>query len=321
MNRKLGLSFAVAAVFAVGMAQAAPPATDTAAWRALHGVLLSVGRAGKRLVAVGDRGAILLSDDQGVTWSAARSGTDELLTASVFASPTEGWVVGQDATILHTTDGGEHWASQLTTAGGDQSLFSVADLGPGHLIATGAYALMLETTNGGGAWTPVKLPNLDEDYHLNCVLGRGPDVIVTGEAGHAFLRHAGVWTPMPVGYEGSQFGCLASHEGDVYSFGLRGSLFVSSAASPAWRRIDTGEQRSIFGGTVLADGSFVLVGGNGLVMRFDPHTARVRVLPPPTGVTLSGVAEAADGKWVLVGDDGVHVMDPAAQQAGGEMTQ
>ena len=324
MSTKPGSWVAIAAfALAASHAAAAPLApTDTPDWRAVHGVLLAVSRAGKRLVAVGDRGAILLSDDQGVTWSTAKSGTDELLTASVFTTAAEGWVVGQDSTILHTTDAGAHWATQTTAKGADQALFSVASLGPGHLVATGAYALMLETIDGGAAWTPVKLPNLDEDYHLNCVLGRGEDVLVTGEAGHAFVRHGTAWTPMPVGYEGSQFGCLRTQDGDVYSFGLRGSLFVSTAASPAWRRIDTGEQRSLFGGTVLADGKFALVGGNGLVMAFDPHTGHARTLPPPSRATLSGVAETADGKWVIVGDDGVHVVDPvAASPAGGEMTQ
>ena len=323
MSPKLGLWVAFAGFAAAAAHAAAPPPapTDTPDWRAVHGVLLSVARAGKRLVAVGDRGAILLSDDQGITWSAVKSGTDELLTASIFTTPTEGWVVGQDSTILHTTDAGGHWTTQTTAAGADQALFSVTSLGNGHLVATGAYALMLETTNGGAAWTPVKLPNLDEDYHLNCVLARGEDVVVTGEAGHAFVRHGTAWTPMPVGYEGSQFGCLRTQDGDIYSFGLRGSLFVSAAASPAWRRIDTGEQRSIFGGTVLANGSFALVGGNGLVMQFDPRSGHVRTLPPPARATLSGVAEAADGRWVIVGEDGVHVMDPTASLAGREMTQ
>ena len=325
MSSKFGLRATIAAVVALVAASAvakdAQVSTDTANWRAVHGVLLSVARAGKRLVAVGDRGAILLSDDQGATWSSAASGTDVLLTASVFTSPTDGWAVGQDSTVLHTADAGAHWTTQLTAAGADQALFSVASLGSDHLIATGAYALMLETTNGGAAWTPVKLPNLDEDYHLNCVLARGQDVIVVGEAGHAFLRHGTAWTPIPVGYEGSQFGCLRTQDGDVYSFGLRGSLFVSAAAQPAWRRIDTGEQRSIFGGTVLANGSFALVGSNGLAMLFDPHTGKARTLPAPTGATLSGVAEATDGRLVMVGNDGVHVVDPAAAQASREMTQ
>ncbi len=290
---------------------AAPATTDRPAWRKIHGVLLAIARAGNRLVAVGDRGTVLLSDDQGVSWRPIDSGTDVLLTATIFTSGDEGWAVGQDSTILHTADAGVHWTSQLSAPGKDQALFSIASLGPNHLVASGAYALMLETTNAS-TWTPVKLPNLDEDYHLNCVMPHGADVVVTGEAGHAFVRHGVTWTPMPVGYEGSQFGCLTTKNGDMYSFGLRGSLFIATATAPAWHRIDTGEQRSIFGGTVLADGNLAMVGSNGLVLLYDPQSKAVHTLPPPTGVSLSGVAEAGGGKLVAVGEDGVHLVDPAS---------
>jgi photosystem II stability/assembly factor-like uncharacterized protein len=312
---------AVLLAAAMGPALSQGVDTDQPAWRAEHGVLLSVTRAGDRLVAVGDRGTILLSDDDAATWKVQPSPTQALLTSTLFTSPREGWAVGQDATILHTADAGLHWATQKSVAGNDQALFSVAQLGPNHLIATGAYALVLETQDGGRAWTQEKLPNLDEDYHLNCVMAHGQDVVVTGEAGHAFVRHGGTWTPMPVGYDGSQFGCLASQDGTMYSFGLRGSLFVSSGAAPAWKRIETGEQRSIFGSALLSDGTLALVGGNGLVMQYDPKSGKLHTLPPPTGATLSGVVQAAHGKWVAVGDDGVHVIDPAASGHSAEATQ
>ena len=47
-------------------------------------------------------------------------------------------------------------------------------------------------------------------------------------------------------------------------------------------------------------------------MLFDPQTKNVRKLPIATGATLSGIVEANASTWVLVGDDGVHVMDPTA---------
>ena len=288
--------------------------TDRPIWRATHGVLLAVAKAGDRIVAAGDRGIVLLSNDGGQTWKPTKSGTDVLLTGLAFTSPTEGWAVGQDATILHTSDAGTTWTSQHAAPGGDQALFSLAALAPHHLIATGAYALALETTDGT-AWTEVKLPNLDEDYHLNCVTPRGDDLVVTGEAGHAFLRHAGTWKPIPVGYEGSQFGCVTTKDGTVLSFGLRGSLFSLPAGANSWKRIDTGEQRSIFGGTLLSDGSVALVGSNGLAMIFDSATGKTKTLPPPTGSTLSGVTEIAGGKWIVVGDDGLHLLDPLAPSA------
>jgi photosystem II stability/assembly factor-like uncharacterized protein len=321
---------------------AAGPATDTPLWRATHGPLVAIARAGARLVAVGDRGVVLLSDDQGGSWTEVASGSAVLLTALAFISPQEGWAVGQDSTILHTRDAGAHWTIQLSKPKADQALFSVAYLGPGtggaHLIATGAYALALETQDGGRHWDSVKLPAMDDDYHLNCALGLegGAGLVITGEAGHAFIRRDGVWAAMKLPYDGSQFGCLAGRGGAIYSFGLRGSLFVAhpgppNPASPPpaslppaplalqWTRIPTGEQRSLFGGTALADGTFVLVGGNGLVLHVDPASGTSRIVPAPTSDTLSGVAPAADGAWVLVGNDGVHLLDPRA--AAPEVTQ
>ncbi len=316
-----GCLFAAVAGFSRAHAASSnPPDTDQPLWRATHGVLLGVGRAGNRMVAVGDRGIILLSDDQGATWREVPTGKPELLTAVLFTTPQEGWAVGQDSTILHTTDAGEHWAAQTKDDGNDQALFSIASLGAGHLIATGAYALVLETTDGQ-TWTPDKLPNLDEDYHLNCVMAHYDDVVVTGEAGHAFVRHGTTWTPIPVGYDGSQFGCLTRSDGSMYSFGLRGSLFVSTTATPGWTRIPTGEDRSIFGGTVLANGLIALVGSNGLLLILDPHTNTLRKLAPVTGATLSGIAEAPNGNWVVVGEDGVHTVNLASKSAAAEATQ
>ncbi|WP_445667044.1 hypothetical protein, partial [Klebsiella pneumoniae] len=50
---------------------ALPPVLSQASVRSVHpdrGYLLSVARAGERLVAVGESGLVILSDDQGATW-------------------------------------------------------------------------------------------------------------------------------------------------------------------------------------------------------------------------------------------------------------
>jgi photosystem II stability/assembly factor-like uncharacterized protein len=182
------------------------------------------------------------------------------------------------------------------------------------LVATGAYALALETPDGT-QWNPVSLPSMDEDYHLNCVTARGDDLVITGEAGHVFMRHAGNWTAIPVPYDGSQFGCLTEPAGRVYSFGLRGSLFLLSPAETKWQRIDTGLQQSIFGGVILAGGHIALVGGNGLLVLLDPATNTLAKLNAGTGAALSGVVQTRAGKLVVVGDDGVHVIDPKSAEA------
>ena len=295
-----------------------PPAvgTNTPIWRATHGLLLGIARAGTRLVAVGNAGAVLLSDDEGQTWRSAKTPTDELLAAVVFPTPQEGWVVGQDQLVLHSTDAGETWTQQHFTENADQTLFSVVSIAPNHLFASGAYNLTMETQDGT-AWKDGKLDNLDDDYHLNCAAARGNDVLVTGESGHAFIRYAGAWTPMKLPYDGSQFACLVGADGSFYSFGLRGSAFRALPGSASWARIDLATQDSIFGAAARADGSFALVGANGSVRLLDPTNNKVINLPAVGEKTLSAVVEGQGGKLIAVGEDGVHLIDPAAAAATG----
>ncbi len=288
--------------------------TDQPIWRAMHGLLVGITRAGDRLVAVGTAGAILLSDDNGASWRAAKTPTDELLTGVLFPAPREGWAIGQDETVLHTTDGGETWTQQHLAATSDQALFSIAAVTPPHLIATGAYDLILETQDGT-TWQDSKIPDLDDDYHLNCAVARGDDVLVTGESGHAFVRHASAWSALKLPYDGSQFACLLGRDGSFYSFGLRGSAYRIQPGSTNWAKIDLGGQQSTFGATMLADGRMVLVGANGSVRLLDPNSGTVKTLPQVGEVTLSAVAEGSPGHIVAVGDDGVHVIDTESNAA------
>ena len=66
-----------------------------------------------RVIAVGDRGYIVLSDDNGRTWRRAKSPAAPLLTAVEFLDANNGWAVGHDSVILATADGGETWVQQF----------------------------------------------------------------------------------------------------------------------------------------------------------------------------------------------------------------
>ncbi|MCB1615289.1 MAG: hypothetical protein KDI30_04680, partial [Pseudomonadales bacterium] len=68
---------------------------------------------GNRLVAVGERGHIAYSDDNGQSWHQAAVPTKQMMNAVFFASEKEGWAVGYDGLILHSLDAGETWAIQL----------------------------------------------------------------------------------------------------------------------------------------------------------------------------------------------------------------
>ena len=76
-------------------------------------VLQTAARAGTRIVAIGERGLVVLSDDEGKSWRQARQVPVSVsLTAVSFVDALLGWAVGHGGVILHTTDGGETWIRQ-----------------------------------------------------------------------------------------------------------------------------------------------------------------------------------------------------------------
>lgn len=91
---------------------AAEPAQAMIMPKAGKSLLLDLQRQGNTLVAVGERGHILLSADQGKTWQQAAVPMAQMLTAVYFVDDQHGWAVGHDGNIVNTTDGGQTWALQ-----------------------------------------------------------------------------------------------------------------------------------------------------------------------------------------------------------------
>lgn len=61
-------------------------------------------------IAAAEFGVILRTQDGGITWAPLEPRPVAARLQGVhMLSPTEAWIVGKDATILHTTDGGDTW--------------------------------------------------------------------------------------------------------------------------------------------------------------------------------------------------------------------
>src|SRR5258705_9565174 len=76
-------------------------------------LLTAVAFAGPRIVAAGQRGHVVYSDDRGRTWTQAEVPVSSDLTALSFPTPQRGWAVGHDGVVLASADGGRTWTRQL----------------------------------------------------------------------------------------------------------------------------------------------------------------------------------------------------------------
>lgn len=74
--------------------------------------LLDICVAGDRVVAVGEYGNVVFSDDAGGNWRQAAVPTTQMLTAVYFIDALHGWTVGHDGLVLASDDGGETWRVQ-----------------------------------------------------------------------------------------------------------------------------------------------------------------------------------------------------------------
>lgn len=76
---------------------------------AAHSMLLDIERVGKNLVAVGERGHIVISNDEAKSWHQAVAPVRVTLTNTFFVDDQFGWAVGHDGVVLKTEDGGQSW--------------------------------------------------------------------------------------------------------------------------------------------------------------------------------------------------------------------
>lgn len=76
-------------------------------------LMLDIVRVGDTLIAAGDRGYILRSEDHGRQWQQIGTPVSTALTDLHFVDDQYGWATGHGGVVLHTRDGGLNWKVQL----------------------------------------------------------------------------------------------------------------------------------------------------------------------------------------------------------------
>ena len=278
-------------------------------------LLLDADHAGARIVAVGDRGYILLSDDQGKSWRRAKAPDEPELTAIDFLDDRLGLAVGHDSAIVLSTDGGETWKQQFAAPAEGRPLLDVLFVKKEFAVAVGAYGAYYDSTDEGRTWTARKI--IQDDKHLNAILELGGgSLLILGEAGTILASDdwGKSWKALPSPYKGSFFGGLVTAKGAVIAFGMRGRIYRSTDKGRTWTQVDNPSTASLVGGEKLPDGSLVLAGiaGTALVSRNDGES----FVPIDTGTTRAFAKPvfADEGRILLLGEAGVReIALPAAK--------
>jgi photosystem II stability/assembly factor-like uncharacterized protein len=330
-------------------ANAAPPeAIDRPALQTVKSavaMMLSIAVAGDRIVVVGERGYVLLSDDNGKSWRQTPTPTSVTLTSVGFATPTEGWAVGHMGVILHTTDGGSSWSKQLDGIVAARSMLAAAtnqaegalgnpaakaaletarqfiEDGPDkpflsllvensrHAIAWGAFGLAFSTMDAGASWVPIIDFGDPHGLHVYASARVNGSTYVAGERGLLVRSTDGRnFTVLAPTYKGTLFGLLSTPKGVLLLYGLRGTLLRSDDGGNHWEETSSGVNESLTSGIVLNDGRVVL---GCQCARIIVSTDDGRDFPRSVDVSqaVTALAETRDGAIIVAGPRGVTRME------------
>lgn len=284
--------------------------------RATKSLILDVEDTGSGLIAVGERGHILRSAD-GKTWTQSPVPTRATLNAIDCVDANTCWAVGHDAVIVKSADGGKTWTKQYFEPELEKPFLDVLFFDSQHGFAIGAYGLFKETLDGGSSWNEFNADIRAAEWHFNALtrLGNGSLLLVGETGGIATSTDQGVtWVQQESPYEGSYFGALPIGEAGAVIFGLRGNAFMSAdAVKGGWKEIETGTVQGLLGGTLLANGDFLLVGNSGTVLRGSVSTGLVQSIPDPVGKGLSSAVAMPNGDLLVLGEVGPYFLKGAAQ--------
>ena len=268
-------------------------------------MLLDVTRVGDRLVAVGERGHVVLSDD-GETWRQAEHVPTRSTLTSLFRVGDRLWAGGHDAVIITSGDRGKSWSRQHFDPGRLQAIMDFHFSDENHGVAIGSYGLVLATSDGGQTWADAKMVDEESDYHLNSMVrfsdGRR---MIAGEAGYSYRSYddGETWEAMDLPYIGSMWSAIAISDDCVIFLGLRGHAMESCDFGMSWQELETGTEASL-SGVAERDGQLIMVGNSGTVVtRVDGVLSRDI---HSSSVDFAAVLPLDDGRFLLVGEDGVH---------------
>ncbi|MEQ6885935.1 YCF48-related protein [Salicola sp. Rm-C-2C1-2] len=299
------------------------PALDTDL--AAESLLLDVEHLGDRLVAVGERGHIVYSDDGGKSWTQAEVPVSATLTGVDFpeGNASEGWAVGHSGVILHSGDGGETWEHQFDGREGIPKLVTqyeqridaqkaeieaaedegrISDLKWELDDLIYARDILQEDLKKFGPWQPMlDVWFRDADYGI--AVGAYNLIYRTEDGGET-------WQPISDSIDNPNRFHLNEitqvEGGELYIAGESGFVYRSTDEGRTWETLEPGYPGSFFGVVGTGDGGVLAFGLRGNVYR-SQNGDEWKSVDSSSDRTLNAGDVNDEGEIVIVANDGAVI--------------
>jgi photosystem II stability/assembly factor-like uncharacterized protein len=307
--------------------------------------LIDVVFTGSRLVAVGIRGLIIVSENEGDTWKQSDVPVQTDLVAVYFPSENAGWAVGHDGVILHSEDCGDTWIKQLDFREAE-NLFTKyygekIEQGNDFLskalyltrtnfhdepglpfldvwfedemtgYAAGTFGQFAKTINGGITWSPWmhKIDNFQPALNFNDIEGINNNIYIASERGSVFKlnkQRDSFFERLETGYDGTFFG-ITGNDKILIAYGLRGAIYRSTDEGDTWEALSSPTNTTISVGFSLNSGDgFLFVTQAGELLISDPSAENFSVFMADEPMFVTSATEIPSGYLILTGFQGVR---------------
>jgi photosystem II stability/assembly factor-like uncharacterized protein len=293
-------------------------------------VLIDVTRAEGRLVAVGERGIIVYSDDAGETWQQAQVPVSVGLTAVHFSNPQSGWAVGHGGVVVHTVDGGKTWVRQLEGVQAAQMALENAQaraerVGPEDLDAqqmvdnakllakdgpdkpfldlyfendrvgfvVGSYGLIFKTEDGGVTWKCL-MDSVENPQSLNiyAIRAAGDAIYLVGEQGLFLVSKDGgaSFRQVATPYHGTYFDLFAYPSGELVLVGLQGNAYWSADQGETFQKSEVAVGVSFTNVTQYRDDILLFANQAGMLLESRDRGRSIKRIDAPRLAPVSSMA-------------------------------
>ncbi len=277
---------------------------------ASESLILHVIQTPRNLVAVGERGHVLFSED-GRNWTQAEFVPVQAALTRVAYADERLWAVGHDSTIIHSYDFGQTWTLQHFEPDWEQPLLDVHFFDGDNGIAVGAYGLFMRTEDAGRHWEILDMADM--------VTNEAIDWEAAARA--ALEEQADEDDPVDEGLEDDEYydasmdfdrGCYEFMECHLNAFldlG-QGRQMIAAERGYGFRTVDGGQtwesfrfpySGSMFGLLHLGGDTVLAYGLRGHVQRSDDFGDSWTVLETGLESTLMGGTIDPQGRPLMVG--------------------